>query len=81
MAVPRDPQPRKGGTPEDAKLISYPVEHLGDVIREKHFANRVFDSLAAVTAQTSAARVQWAQSSAACQSLTGWPLMLTILPS
>jgi hypothetical protein len=50
-----------------------PVEHLWDEIREKHFANRVFDSLDAVTAQASTALAAWADSPAAVRSLTGWP--------
>ena len=61
--------------PPDAPELN-PVEHPGDGIREKHSANRVFDSLDAVTAQASAALAAWADSPAAVRSLAGWPWIL-----
>jgi hypothetical protein len=58
-----------------------PVEHLWDEIREKHFANRVFDSLDAVSAQASAALATWADSPGAVRSLAGWPWILASIQS
>ncbi len=58
-----------------------PVEHLWDEVREKHFANRVFDSLAAVTAQAADALSGWACSPAACRSLAGWDWIVSAIKS
>jgi transposase len=58
-----------------------PTEHLWDEIREKHFANRVFDSMGAVITQALAALVQWETSPELVQSLAGWPWILQALQS
>jgi len=58
-----------------------PVEHLWDEIREKHFANRVFDSMGAVIAQAMRSLKDWELSPAAVRSLTGWPWILSCLQS
>lgn len=58
-----------------------PVEHLWDDIREKHFANRVFDSLDSVSAQASAALAVWENSPEAVRSLAGWPWIVDSIQS
>lgn len=58
-----------------------PVEHLWDDIREKHFANRVFDSLDSVSAQASAALAVWEDSPEAVRSLAGWPWIIASIQS
>ena len=58
-----------------------PTEHLWDEMREKHFANRVFDSMGAVIAQALTALVQWEASPEAVRSLAGWPWILQALQS
>jgi len=58
-----------------------PVEHLWDEIREKHFANRVFDSLGAVIAQAVTALDHLKQETAAVRSLAGWPWIMAVLRS
>ena len=58
-----------------------PVEHLWDEIREKDFANRVYDSLGTVIAQALDALKRLEQTPAALQSLTGWPWILEALKS
>lgn len=54
-----------------------PVEHLWDEIREKEFANRVFDSLGAAIAQAARGLKRFEDSPHALQSLTGWSWILT----
>jgi transposase len=49
-----------------------PVEHLGEEIREKWFANRVFDSLSAVEEQLLAALKTLEKDAAQVASLTGF---------
>lgn len=58
-----------------------PVEHLWDEIREKRFANRVFDSMGAVIAQALLSMVEWETSSEAVQSLSAWPWIVDSLQS
>lgn len=58
-----------------------PVEHLWDEIREKSFANRVFDSLGAVVAQALAALADWESSPQAVSSLSAWPWIKQSLQS
>ena len=58
-----------------------PVEHLWDEIREKHFANRVFDSMGAVIAQALGSLVRWESSPSAVRSLAGWSWILRSLQS
>ena len=53
-----------------------PVEHPWDDLREKHVANRVFDSLGEVIAQALRALQQLEQAPAALQSLARWPWIL-----
>lgn len=53
-----------------------PVEHLWDEVREKHFANRVFDSMEAVTAQAGAAMAALEESPDIVASIAGWPWIL-----
>jgi hypothetical protein len=50
-----------------------PVEHVWDELREKEFANRVFDSLQAARAQTEAGLRKFQSNSAAVSRLTAWP--------
>lgn len=58
-----------------------PVEHLWDEIREKHFANRVFDSMGAVIAQVVDAIDNWESSPDAVRSLSAWPWIVESLQS
>ena len=58
-----------------------PVEHLWDEIREKHFANRVFDSMGAVIAQVVDAIDDWESSPDAVRSLSAWPWIVESLQS
>lgn len=58
-----------------------PVEHLWDEMREKGFANRVFDSMGAVITQMLISLSKWKASPEAVQSLSGWPWILESLQS
>ena len=49
-----------------------PAELLWDELREKEFANRVFDSLHAATAQVRQGLTRMRRTPKALQSLTGW---------
>ena len=49
-----------------------PVEHLWDELREKEFANRVFDTLGAVIAQAARGLKAMQDNPAFLHSLTGW---------
>ena len=53
-----------------------PVEHLWDELREKEFANKVFDSLDSAIAQLALGMWRMKGSSPAVQSLTGWNWIL-----
>jgi transposase-like protein len=54
-----------------------PAERLWDEIREKYYANRVFDSLGGAIAQGVRALQELAWSPAALSSLTNWPWIRT----
>lgn len=58
-----------------------PVEHLWDEIREKDFANRVFDSLGAVIAQFVYALSRAEERQDELRSLVGWPWILDAIRS
>ena len=53
-----------------------PVEHLWDELREKEFANKVFDSLDSAIAQLALGMWRLESSQASLQSLTGWNWIL-----
>jgi len=53
-----------------------PVEHFWDELREKEFANKVFDSLDSAIAQLALGMWRLESSPAALQSLTGWEWIL-----
>jgi hypothetical protein len=54
-----------------------PAERLWDEIREKEFANRVFESLGAAMAQAARGLKRLEDSAPALQSLTGWDWILS----
>lgn len=54
-----------------------PAEHLWDELREKEFANRVFDSLGAAMAQAAKGLKRLEQHPAFVQSMTGWEWVLS----
>jgi len=54
-----------------------PAERLWDDLREKEFANRVFDSLGAAIAQAARGLKRLENSPEALQSLTGWDWILS----
>lgn len=56
-----------------------PAELLWDDLREKEFANRVFDSLPAATQQVRRGLQRMRHSPAAIQSLTGWDWIISSL--
>ena len=56
-----------------------PVEHVWDELREKYFANRVFDSLGAALAQAARGMKSMAQNPDALQSIVGWNWILKSL--
>jgi len=53
-----------------------PVEHLWDELREKEFANKVFDSLDSAIAQLAYGMYRLESMPTALQSLTGWNWIL-----
>ncbi len=53
-----------------------PVELVWDELREKEFANKVFDSLDSAIAQLALGMWRMENSPAALQSLTGWKWIL-----
>ncbi len=53
-----------------------PAERLWEELREKDFANRVFDSLGVAMAQAARGLRRLEQSGPALQSLTGWQWIL-----
>jgi transposase len=55
-----------------------PVEHVWDEVREKWFANRVFDSLNAVEEQLIAALKTWEEDATRVASLTGFDWIKSI---
>jgi len=56
-----------------------PAEQIWNVLRRKYFANRVFESLDAATAQAEFGLTEMAASKAAMKSLTNWPWINAIL--
>lgn len=58
-----------------------PAERLWDDIREKEFANRVFDSLGAAIAQAARGAKRLETSPESLRSLTGWEWILSSLRS
>jgi transposase len=72
--------------PANMRLISLPpwspqlnpVEHVWDEVREKWFANRVFDSLSAVEEQLMTALKTLEEDSPRVASLTGFEWIRTI---
>ncbi|MCB2218666.1 transposase [Desulfofustis glycolicus] len=66
--------------PDNMKLLRLPpyslelnpAERLWEELREKVFANKVFDSLGAALAQAARGRNRLDRSSAQLQPLTGW---------
>jgi hypothetical protein len=61
--------------------ILNPAEHLWDELREKEFANRVFDSLGAAMAQVAKGLKCMKQHPAFVQSMNGWDWINTHLVS
>jgi len=53
-----------------------PVEHLWDEMREKDFANRVFDSLGSAMAQAARGLKRLENSPHSVKRLAGWPWIL-----
>ena len=53
-----------------------PVEHLWDELREKEFANRVFENLGAVIAQAARGLKKMEEHPDGLRSLTGWDWIL-----
>lgn len=56
-----------------------PVEHLWDELREKHFHNRVFDSLDALEDHLVAALHATEQGHDAVRSIVAWPWIIDAL--
>jgi transposase len=56
-----------------------PVEHLWDELREKHFHNRVFDSLDALEDHLESASRDTEQSPARTRSVVAWPWIIDSL--
>ena len=53
-----------------------PVEHLWDELREKEFANRVFDTLGAAILQAASGLKRMENNPDSVQSITGWDWIL-----
>jgi transposase len=56
-----------------------PAEQIWNVLRRNYFANRVFDSLDAATAQAEFGLAEMAASKSAVRQLTNWPWISAIL--
>ena len=56
-----------------------PAEQIWNVLRRNYFANRVFDSLDAATAQAELGLAEMAANKKAIRSLTNWPWISAIL--
>lgn len=73
--------------PENVALIRLPpyspelnpAEQIWNQLRRNYFANRVFDSLEAATAQAEFGLTEMAKNRAAMKSLTNWPWINAIL--
>jgi transposase len=56
-----------------------PAEQIWNVLRRNYFANRVFDSLEAATAQDELGLAEMATNKSATRQLTNWPWISAIL--
>jgi len=56
-----------------------PAEKIWNILRRNYFANRVFESLDAATAQAEFGLAEMAANKAAMKSLTNWPWINAIL--
>jgi transposase len=56
-----------------------PAEQIWNILRRNYFANRVFESLDAATAQAEFGLAEMAANKAAMKSLTNWPWINAIL--
>ena len=73
--------------PENVALIRLPpyspelnpAEQIWNILRRNYFANRVFDSLDAATAQAELGLTEMAANKTAVSSLTNWPWIRDIL--
>ena len=82
MVVDGAPSHRAGQliVPENIALVRLPpyspelnpVEHLWDELREKDFANRVFDTLGAAIAQVARGLMRLEENPDVLQSIVGW---------
>jgi hypothetical protein len=57
-----------------------PVEHLWDDLREKHFHNRVFDSIDALENHLERALLEYENNPKCVASITGWSWIINALP-
>ena len=75
--------------PDNLRLLSLPpyapqlnpVEHLWDELREKHFHNRVFDSLDALENHLATALLAYENNAEQVASITGWQWIINALPN
>jgi hypothetical protein len=75
--------------PDNLRLLSLPpyapqlnpVEHLWDELREKHFHNRVFDSLDALENHLATALLAYENNAERVASITGWQWIINALPN
>jgi transposase len=75
--------------PDNLRLLSLPpyapqlnpVEHLWDELREKHFHNRVFDSLDALENHLVTALLAYENNAERVASITGWQWIINALPN
>jgi hypothetical protein len=75
--------------PDNLRLLSLPpyapqlnpVEHLWDELREKHFHNRVFDSLDALENHLVSALLAYENNAERVASITGWQWIINALPN
>jgi hypothetical protein len=58
-----------------------PVEHIWDELREKHFHNRVFDSLDALENHLVTALLAYENNAQCVASITGWQWIINALPN
>jgi len=58
-----------------------PVEHIWDELREKHFHNRVFDSLDALENHLVTALLAYENNAERVASITGWQWIINALPN
>jgi putative transposase len=75
--------------PDNLRLLSLPpyapelnpVEHIWDDLREKHFHNRVFDSLDALENHLVTALLAYENNAQYVASITGWQWIINALPN